>query len=426
MLLNWMRGSAIVVGLCLCWTGSVHAQPTPPLPDQLPEKSVQLPKNPDQLPKNIVQTAVDAGSFQTLVAAIKEAGLAETLSGPGPFTVFAPTDSAFAALPEGTVESLLLPENKSKLVHLLAYHVVPGRVMASDFVKINALATEARSRVNISTQGDQVRIDDSNVVQADIVCSDGVIHVIDKVLTPVSESIAEVATNAGEFGTLLAAAEAAGLVDVFSAKGSLTLFAPTDEAFSALPKGTVAGLLKPENRSELIELLKYHVVSGRFYSDAALKLDSAPTAAGLSIQITPTEGGANINSARLVAADIDASNGVIHVIDRVLLPSDAPASRSGSIALLKPDAKTEEGSARMVLANAIKEGVPVYNTGDHDGCADIYMKALETVATMKDSGLSGHNHIEIKRTLEEASEMSSGADRAWALRHRIDKLIKKL
>jgi uncharacterized surface protein with fasciclin (FAS1) repeats len=134
--------------------------------------------------KNIVETAVAAGDFKTLVTALKAAGLVDTLNGPGPFTVFAPTDAAFAKLPAGTVQDLLKPENKEKLVAILTYHVVAGDVTAKDVVKLTEAKTLNGKDVKISVQGGKVMINDATVVKADIACSNGVIHVIDSVLIP--------------------------------------------------------------------------------------------------------------------------------------------------------------------------------------------------------------------------------------------------
>src|SRR6187551_98191 len=126
---------------------------------------------------DIVETAVGAGSFKTLVAALKAAGLVETLKGAGPFTVFAPTDEAFAKLPAGTVETLLKPENKAKLVALLKYHVVAGKVTAADVVKLTEAKTVEGSTVDIKVQEGKVMIDNATVVKADVMASNGVIHV---------------------------------------------------------------------------------------------------------------------------------------------------------------------------------------------------------------------------------------------------------
>ncbi|MFY2824005.1 fasciclin domain-containing protein [Ruegeria sp. MALMAid1280] len=133
--------------------------------------------------KDIVDTAVGAGSFETLVAAVQAADLVDTLKGEGPFTVFAPTDEAFAALPEGTVETLLMPENKDQLVAVLTYHVVPGKVMSGDLSDDMTAATVQGGDITIDLDNG-VMVNDANVVQADIETSNGVIHVIDKVILP--------------------------------------------------------------------------------------------------------------------------------------------------------------------------------------------------------------------------------------------------
>lgn len=134
--------------------------------------------------KDLVDTAVAAGSFKTLVAAVEAAGLVETLKGEGPLTVFAPTDEAFAKLPEGTVAELLKPENKAKLVRILTYHVVPGKVLAADVVKLSEAKTAEGSKVRIEVEDGKVKVDGANVVKTDILTSNGVIHVIDAVILP--------------------------------------------------------------------------------------------------------------------------------------------------------------------------------------------------------------------------------------------------
>jgi len=134
--------------------------------------------------KDIVDVAAENGSFNTLVAAVKAAGLVETLKGDGPFTVFAPTDEAFAKLPAGTVDMLLKPENKDKLVAVLTYHVVSGKVMAADVVKLDSAATVQGQKVMVVVKDGTVMINNANVVAADVKASNGVIHVIDTVLLP--------------------------------------------------------------------------------------------------------------------------------------------------------------------------------------------------------------------------------------------------
>jgi transforming growth factor-beta-induced protein len=270
--------------------------------------------------KDIVDTAVGAGSFKTLVAAVKAAGLVDTLKGAGPFTVFAPTDEAFAKLPKGTVESLLKPENKAKLQAILTYHVVPGKVMAADVVKITGAVSVQGQQLDVAVKNGKVTVDAANVVKTDIVCSNGVIHVIDSVILPADKDIVETAVAAGSFKTLAAALKAAGLVDTLKGKGPFTVFAPTDDAFAKLPAGTVESLLLPENKDKLIAVLTYHVVPGKVLASDVVKLKSARTVNGKDVMIKVNDKGVMVDAAKVVATDIEASNGVIHIIDSVILP----------------------------------------------------------------------------------------------------------
>ena len=134
--------------------------------------------------KDIVDTAVEAGQFKTLAAALEAAGLVSTLKGAGPFTVFAPTDEAFAELPAGTVENLLKPENKQQLTEILTYHVVPGKVMAADVVGIDEAKSVNGKMIDVEVDGGSVKVNDAAVTAADIAASNGVIHIIDKVIMP--------------------------------------------------------------------------------------------------------------------------------------------------------------------------------------------------------------------------------------------------
>jgi uncharacterized surface protein with fasciclin (FAS1) repeats len=274
--------------------------------------------------QTIVETAIAAGSFKTLVAAVGAAELADTLNGKGPFTVFAPTDEAFAKLPKETLESLLKPENKAKLAAILTYHVVPGAVKAADVVKLSNATTVQGQRVDIKVDGGKVTVDGANVVKTDIACSNGVIHVIDTVILPVDGTVVDVAVKNGSFNTLVAAVKAAGLVETLSGKGPFTVLAPTDAAFAKLPAGTLEMLLKPENKQQLVDILTYHVVPGvAAYSDQVVKMSEVPTVLGSTVPVMVKDGKVMLGGATVVAADVEASNGVIHVVDTVILPKPA-------------------------------------------------------------------------------------------------------
>ncbi len=275
--------------------------------------------------KDIVTTAVEAGNFNTLARLLTAADLVETLQGKGPFTVLAPTDEAFAALLKDQptlLETLLKKENKALLQSILTHHVVAGKVMSKDVVKLTSAGTVSGQRVAIAVDKKKgtVMIDGATVTVVDIACSNGVIHVIDSVLMPETKNLVEVAAGAKTFGTLIAAAKAAGLAKALTEGGPFTIFAPNDAAFAALPKGTVEALLKPENKDRLAAILKHHVVEGRVYADQAAKLDSAKTIGGTTLAIKIGKDSATVGGAGILATDIEASNGVIHVVDSVILP----------------------------------------------------------------------------------------------------------
>lgn len=266
--------------------------------------------------QDIVDTAVGAGSFKTLVTAVQKAGLVETLKGAGPFTVFAPTDDAFAALPAGALKGLIA--NPDQLAAVLTYHVVPGRVLASDVVKLDSAKTVNGQTVSIKVESGKVFVDGAQVVTTDIACSNGVIHVIDKVILP--KDIVDIAAGAGSFNTLAAALNAAGLIETLKGDGPFTVFAPTDAAFAKLPAGTVEELLKPENKDKLTKILTYHVVAGKVFASDVIKLDSAATVGGESVDISVKENVVKVDQATVTQTDILGTNGVIHVIDQVLIP----------------------------------------------------------------------------------------------------------
>ncbi len=365
--------------------------------------SGSVPVRAEAEPKDIVETAVSAGNFDTLVAAVKAAGLAETLKQPGPFTVFAPTDDAFKQLPAKTLKSLLKPNNKGKLSAILTYHVVPARVTAREAFGLENAGTVNGQRLEIGRQDGRLVIGGATVIAADINCTNGVIHVIDQVLLPESKRIPAVAEKAGQFNTLLAAVSAAGLGKVLDGAGPFTVFAPTDDAFKALPKGTVETLLKPENKQKLVDILKYHVVSGRVYSDQAVQAGQAATLLGSVVETSVTADGLRINDSLVVKADLETANGVIHVIDAVLLPQPMGPLQ-----------------ARRTIEDAIRRGVPVFNRGDHGQCAEIYTIACQAIVQSASDQVPQAVITALKTALDRAKEVDDDRSRAWTLRGGMD------
>lgn len=353
--------------------------------------------------KSIVETAVAAGSFKTLVQAVEAAGLTETLSGPGPYTVFAPTDEAFSKLPPGALESLM--KNPESLKSVLLFHVVPGRVMAADVVKLKTAKTALGQTVQIDASKG-VRVESANVVKTDVTAGNGVIHVIDAVMLPRNDVI-EAARSAGSFRTLLAAIEAAGLTDTLRGDGPFTVFAPTDEAFGKLPKNALDVLLK--DKAKLASVLTYHVVSGKVMAADVVKLKDAKTVQGQSVKIDASAG-VKVNGSKVLKTDVPATNGVIHVIDAVLLPPDVKLG----------DANGEVGRS---LRLAIERGVPLFNSGNVEACAAVYEVAALTVLELAGDAWDAGLRARLAQGLRAAGQSHVAADRAWALRHAFDDVL---
>ena len=274
--------------------------------------------------QDIVEIASGNEDFSILVAALQEAELVETLKGTGPFTVFAPTDAAFAALLSelGVSASYLL--NHPQLAEILTYHVVAGKVMSTDLTDGMTPATVNGETITIDLDGG-VKVNSSNVTTADVEASNGVIHIIDKVLIPsdfeLYPTVVDIAVNNSGFSTLVAALTKANLVATLQGAGPFTVFAPTDAAFVALlaELGVSAEYLL--NHPQLSEILTYHVVAGKVLSSDLTDGMTPETVNGEMITVD-LDGGVKINNANVTAADLEAGNGVVHVIDKVLIPAD--------------------------------------------------------------------------------------------------------
>jgi transforming growth factor-beta-induced protein len=311
------------------------------------------------LPVSATNSIVDlaAGlpeSFSTLVDLVVTAGLAETLAEEGPFTVFAPTNDAFAKLPNGTIESLKLPENANTLANILTYHVTPGVVVAA-MLEDNSTVTMLNNQiapVRLAGGPAPPMIGPANITLTDLLVTNGVVHVIDTVLLPPeaedattsdttyettemedetteiedettdmapSNTVVDIAVGSPDHQTLVAAVTATGLVEILASPGPFTVFAPVDSAFATVD---TERLLLPEYLPHLIDLLTYHVVAGQVMS-TDLSLGLMPEMINGEMTNVTSLDPPMINQATLTAADLTADNGVVHVIDQVLLPASA-------------------------------------------------------------------------------------------------------
>ena len=258
--------------------------------------------------QDIVDTAISSG-FDTLASALTSAGLVEALRGEGPFTVFAPTEAAFAALPAGTLESL----TAEQLVDILTYHVVPGQVLAADVMAGPVSMLNGDSAL-ITIDGEAIAIDGANISATDVIASNGVIHVIDSVMLPPTD-IVDTAISSG-FGTLASALISAGLIETLQSEGPFTVFAPTDAAFAALPAGTLESL----TAEQLVDILTFHVVAGEVLSGDVMPGPVTTVNGNKVLLSADDQGNLFIDGVAITTTDIVTSNGVIHVIDGVILP----------------------------------------------------------------------------------------------------------
>jgi transforming growth factor-beta-induced protein len=260
--------------------------------------------------KDIIDTAVGAGTFTQLAAALTSAGLVDALKGPGPFTVFAPDDAAFAAF-ETANPGVLAGLSKAALTEVLTYHVVSGAAVASKDLKDEQVFSALSGSPLLIDLTGGVKVVDAKVKSADVLAENGVIHVIDRILLPPKDDIVATAIAAGMFTKLAGALTSADLVTTLQGKGPFTVFAPTDAAFAKLAAVPTGDALK--------NVLLYHVVAGAVGS-GDLKAGPVPTQlSGKSVTVGLT-GGVTIDDAKVTTANVLAKNGVIHVVDTVLVP----------------------------------------------------------------------------------------------------------
>lgn len=321
---------------------------------------------------DLVATVTNTATFSTLTKALAAAGLTDTLKGAGPFTVFAPSDAAFAKLPAGTLEALL--KSKDDLAKVLTYHVVAGRLTGGSLVA-GELKTLEGDSLTVSLANNRVLVNDATVTTTDIAGSNGVIHVIDTVLLPpgftAPGASAAVATGdvfealqADErFSTLVKALGTAGLTGTLQGKGPFTVFAPTNAAFAALGDGVADQLLA--DRATLTKVLTYHVVAGKLTSDV-MKIGPVRTVAGGNLTIGVTGGKVSVNDAKVVTADVPATNGVVHVVDKVLVPEGvdlAKVTASPTTTTTAPPATTTTVPATTTTTAATTPAVTSGPTG---------------------------------------------------------------
>lgn len=279
--------------------------------------------------QSIVEIAVGNSDFSILVSALQKADLVDALSGEGPFTVFAPTNDAFVKLLGElgiTAEQLL---NHPQLSEVLLYHVVSGKVMSTDLSNGMKAGTLLGEEIMVDLSSG-VKINSSNVTAADVEATNGVIHIIDTVLVPSSfkldaeslpKTVVDIALSSSDFSMLVSLLQKADLVGALQGEGPFTVFAPTNAAFEKLLSALGISASDLMNQPDLAKVLLYHVVSGKVMSGDLSDGLKAPSLNGEEVMFDLKEG-VKVNTSSVVAADIESENGVVHVIDTVLVPSN--------------------------------------------------------------------------------------------------------
>ncbi|MEM8874516.1 MAG: fasciclin domain-containing protein [Planctomycetota bacterium] len=281
---------------------------------------------------SIFEIAFTTPDFSTLAGLIAVADLDEPLNQSGDFTVFAPTNDAFEALPDGTLTEVI--NDKDLLTKILTYHVVPGRIFADDIpqgrTEVETLGGEI---LIIDRAGADIRINGNQVVAADIEASNGVGHVIEGVLLPGKEKpkntldLFDVLERTSELSTLETAVKASGFARSLGNDGPYTVFTPTNDAFAALPSGTVESLLDHSNVNDLRAVLRLHILAGEVDARGAVVAGEAESREGSTLRFEIEDGQLFVvgptNRAKVIKTNITAENGIAHVIDTVLLPGDS-------------------------------------------------------------------------------------------------------
>lgn len=264
---------------------------------------------------DIVGTALVAGVFTELAGGVVSANLIDTLRSPGPFTVFAPTDAAFAKLPDAVLKAV---QNNPELYKtVLTYHVVPGALNVAD-LQPGELTTVSGEKLTITKDGATTYVNGNAIATPDVDVSNGVIHIMGDVLVPPIGDIVKVATTLPGFGTLAKLVTQADLISTLQSAGPFTVFAPMDTAFEKLPSATVTAVTS--DKALLTKVLTYHVLPGKL-STADLKEGKLKTVAGVEITVTKKDGQTFIDGKPIAVGNVEATNGIIHVMTDVLVPA---------------------------------------------------------------------------------------------------------
>ncbi|MBL9148131.1 MAG: CIA30 family protein [Phycisphaerae bacterium] len=358
-------------------------------------------------------------NLTTLLELVKAAEL--TLPKDAKLTIFAPTNDAFAKLPREQVEFLTSAKGKSTLQAILRHHVVAQSIESSALLDRRRLRSLSGQSLEIDPSA--LTVDGARLVATDVGFDGGLVHVIDSVMLPELRSIDEIVAKDERLSTLRAAIDAAGLGPQLGAEnsGPWTLLAPSNKAFAAIPADALNALL--DNRPALTAVLAAHVLPTAIRRDEMLAQGSARTLTGDgTVAFAISSGAITVAGARIEVADIEAANGVIHIIDRVL-PAASAAPTSATSA---SESSQRPHRAAAILELAIERGVPRFNAGDPSSCAALYELAIASVVLLGEDALGAESKADLTKALEQGAAHQDSSERAWIYRGAMDRVLERM
>jgi uncharacterized surface protein with fasciclin (FAS1) repeats len=374
--------------------------------------------------------ASSAGSLASVATKAKLTTLLELVKAAGiefpkdaKLTIFAPTNEAFAKLPREQVAFLTSAEGKSTLQAILKHHVVAQPLESSALLDRRRL--KALSGQSLEIDPAALSVDGARLVATDVAFDGGLVHVIDGVMLPELRSIEEIVAKDERFATLRVAIDAAGLGPQLGAQnsGPWTLLAPSNEAFAAIPADALKTLL--QDRPALTAVLAAHVLPTAIRREEMLAQGSARTLMGDgTVEFALSAGDITVAGARILVADIEASNGVIHVIDRVLPAPSAARATPEATASSQREQRAQRAAA--ILELAIERGVPRFNAGDTASCAALYELAIASVVFLGEDCFGASAKADLTTALEEGAAHDDASERAWIYRRAMDRALERM
>lgn len=378
--------------------------------------------------ESLAAAARSAGRFDTFMRLAEAAELATLLEGTQFHTLAAPTDRAFDALPTGTVGALLRPEHRAKLEALVKFHVISGNHSAAALSTRRHISTLNGQRMALDVDGLTLKFAGAPLAMPSIACRNGMLHGVDQVLLPVADELTGVLEVEGEFSTLIQLLKQTGLHDALAdGDDVLTLFAPTDEAFERVPTDLLARLVQPKNEQLLKSVLMHHIVEGRLYSQTLLSGEAPRSLEGSRLDTAAIAAPSGQGQPLIVAADLEGTNGVVHKVNRVILPPRIETT------LLKPVERTAQSPDaaprarwQAALETAVADGKQLYQDGAHAACADRYEETIrQLLQTTNESDLP-RARTALLEALTASDRQETSTARAWVLRRGINRAYDEL